>query len=79
MKQKKLKLKLLEKDNRYEGIYYIDKYKRVWLKENDKYIKPHRFDIYCHICKINNINPKTQIYDDYEYDGLIEDAMIILY
>lgn len=62
----KLKLKLLEKDNNYSGVYYIDQYKRIWLKEENRYIKPYRYDIYAHICKINNIKPKTQIYNSYD-------------
>ena len=76
---KKLKLKLLEKDNNYEGIYYIDRYKRIWLKEGNKYIKPIRFDIYSHICKINNIKPKTQIYNYYDHFGTIDDDTIIVF
>ena len=77
-KKNKLKLKRLEKDNNYEGIYYIDRYKRIWLKEGNKYIKPSRFDIYAHICKINNIKSKTQIYNYYDEFGAIEDNTIIL-
>ena len=67
MKKNKLKLKLIEKDNNYDGIYYIDQYKRIWINLDDKIMKPERFDIYAHICKINNIKSKTQIYNSYNY------------
>ena len=70
-KKNKLKLKRLEKDNNYEGIYYIDRYKRIWLKEGNKYVKPSRFDIYAHICKINNITPmKVYTNEDLKWDIL---------
>jgi hypothetical protein len=36
MKKNKLKLKLIEKDNNYDGIYYIVQYKRIWVNNNDK-------------------------------------------
>ena len=39
MKKNKLKLKLIEKDNNYDGIYYIDQYKRIWVNNNDKILE----------------------------------------
>jgi hypothetical protein len=72
-----LRLTLLQTDgnSQINDVYYIDNKKRVWLKKSDTcFVKPNRYDIYAHICKINNINPKTQIFDDCSYVKL--DSMI---
>lgn len=63
-----IKLKELINDPKYEGSYYIDQFKRVWQKiDINNYVKPTRFDVYAHICKLNCIKPKTQIFDYYGY------------
>lgn len=74
-KKNKLKLKLLEKDNNFDGIYYIDQFKRMWVNIDNKIIKPKRFDIYAHICKINNMKSNTQIYNSYDF--INENTLII--
>ena len=67
-----LRLKLLQTDekNKAGEVYYVDNQKRIWLQttKNDGsiwFVRPQRFDIYSHICKINNLQPKTQIYNSY--------------
>ncbi len=60
---KKWKLRLLDSDR--EDVYYVDRWKRIWIQREGKLIRPERFDIYCHICKINGMKPKTQIYNHY--------------
>ena len=42
---------------------------------DNKIIKPKRFDIYAHICKINNMKSKTQIYNSYNF--INENTLII--
>lgn len=36
-----------------EDVYYVDRWKRIWIQREGKLIRPERFDIYCHICKRN--------------------------
>ena len=71
-----IRLKSLEKDNNYDGTYYIDQYKRVWLAINDQCIRPERFDIYAHICKINDIKAQTNIYNSYSILDTVRNKII---
>jgi hypothetical protein len=67
-----LRLKLLQTDAKTKAndVYYVDNQKRIWLQTTTiegslLFVRPERFDIYAHICKINNLQPKTQIYNSY--------------
>ena len=72
-------LKTLQTDGKSDinETYYVDNRQRIWLKTTDHtFVRPSRYDIYSHICKINNIRPKTQIY--YSYSTLNSTAKLVI-
>jgi hypothetical protein len=62
-----MRLKYLQTDSKStpDEQYFADSKKQVWVLKNGNYVKPERYDIYAHICKINNMKSKTQIYNGY--------------